>query len=87
VEAWLACTGLVGLVLAVLEVFSGVLVDGGDVSSRDRVGKRVVLGFLAQGVDVGTLVACVEAAGGQAGISLQLFGEIGPADRRFALTQ
>jgi hypothetical protein len=29
VEAWLACAGLVGLVLAVLEIFAGVLIDGG----------------------------------------------------------
>jgi hypothetical protein len=52
----------------------------GDVSSGDRVGNRVVLGFLAERVDVGTLVPCVEAAGGQSGIGLQLFREIGPTD-------
>jgi len=70
VESGLARTGLIGLVLSVLEFLAGVLVDGGDVGGSDGVGEGIVFGFLAERVDVGALVARVEAASGQSLIGL-----------------
>ena len=74
-----AGAGLVGQVLAVFERRASVLVDGGVVGGGCGRAEGIVLGFLAERIDVRALIARVETAGGDAHFGLQLFGEFAAA--------
>ena len=68
------------LVLAILQIFSYVVVEGGDVGRRDCRRLRIVLRLFAERIECGPGKARVEAAGGEIAFVLQILGEFSAID-------
>src|SRR5207248_4905272 len=67
--------GLEDPVIAVVQFPAHVIVERGDVGRAESGGLRIVIGTLAQGVEVRAGEASVEPPGGHAGVTLQVLAD------------
>jgi hypothetical protein len=71
--------------LAPLQILAGIIVEAGDVGRADRRDEGIVIGFLAEGVEVGAREAGIDAARRRVLVVLQVLGELAARDAQIGL--